>query len=107
MAIKYYDIDQDPFEDLELTEEDMDRIITAIHSNTVDDITGEEILYVMNLMFEEMACRMQTVEGTLVIQQGTSVTVARLAPTQQDRVQFLGPLPNLGECYGSYSFKSN
>jgi len=68
MAIKYYDIDQDPFEDLELTEEDMDRIITAIHSNTVDDITGEEILYVMNLMFEEMACRMQTVEGTLVIQ---------------------------------------
>tara|TARA_B100001027_G_C16215785_1_gene307389 strand:- start:268 stop:474 length:207 start_codon:yes stop_codon:yes gene_type:complete len=68
MAIKYYDIDQDPFEDLELTEEDMDRIITAIHSNTVDDITSEEILYVMNLMFEEMACRMQTVEGTLVIQ---------------------------------------
>ena len=46
----------------------MDRIITAIHSNTVDDITSEEILYVMNLMFEEMACRMQTVEGTLVIQ---------------------------------------
>ena len=41
MAIKYYDIDQDPFEDLELTEEDMDRIITAIHSNTVDDITSE------------------------------------------------------------------
>lgn len=27
--------------------------------------------------------------------QGTSVTVARLAPTQQDRVQFLGPLPKL------------
>ena len=31
MAVEYYDIDQDPFEDLVLSEEDMDRIIQAIN----------------------------------------------------------------------------
>ena len=68
MAIEYYDIDQDPFEDLVLREEDMDRIIQAINDNNVDDISTEELLYVMNLMYDEMATRLQTVEGSLVLQ---------------------------------------
>tara|TARA_B100000161_G_C33320761_1_gene311326 strand:+ start:124 stop:330 length:207 start_codon:yes stop_codon:yes gene_type:complete len=68
MAIEYYDIDQDPFEDLVLSEEDMDRIIQAINNNNVDDISTEELLYVMNLMYDEMATRLQTVEGSLVLQ---------------------------------------
>tara|TARA_B100000282_G_C31493190_1_gene381310 strand:+ start:147 stop:353 length:207 start_codon:yes stop_codon:yes gene_type:complete len=68
MAIEYYDIDQDPFEDLVLSEEDMDRIIQAINDNNVDDISTEELLYVMNLMYDEMATRLQTVEGSLVLQ---------------------------------------
>ena len=66
--INYYDIDQDPFEDLVLSEEDMDRIIQAINDNNVDDISTEELLYVMNLMYDEMATRLQTVEGSLVLQ---------------------------------------
>ena len=68
MAVEYYDIDQDPFEDLVLSEEDMDRIIQAINNNNVDDISTEELLYVMNLMYDEMATRLQTVEGSLVLQ---------------------------------------
>jgi hypothetical protein len=68
MAIEYYDIDQDPFEDLVLSEEDMDRIIQAINNNNVDDVSTEELLYVMNLMYDEMATRLQTVEGSLVLQ---------------------------------------
>ena len=68
MAIEYYDIDQDPFEDLVLSEEDMDRIIQAINDNNVDDVSTEELLYVMNLMYDEMATRLQTVEGSLVLQ---------------------------------------
>lgn len=68
MAIEYYDIDQDPFEDLVLSEEDMDRIIQAINDNNVNDISTEELLYVMNLMYDEMATRLQTVEGSLVLQ---------------------------------------
>ncbi len=68
MAVEYYDIDQDPFEDLVLSEEDMDRIIQAINDNNVDDISTEELLYVMNLMYDEMATRLQTVEGSLVLQ---------------------------------------
>ena len=68
MAIEYYDIDQDPFEDLVLSEEDMDRIIQAINDNNVDDISTEDLLYVMNLMYDEMASRLQTVEGSLVLQ---------------------------------------
>ncbi len=68
MAVEYYDIDQDPFEDLVLSEEDMDRIIQAINDNNVDDISNEELLYVMNLMYDEMATRLQTVEGSLVLQ---------------------------------------
>ena len=68
MAIEYYDIDQDPFEDLVLSEEDMDRIIQAINDKTAADISNEELLYVMNLMYDEMATRLQTVEGSLVLQ---------------------------------------
>ena len=46
----------------------MDRIIQAINDNNVDDISTEELLYVMNLMYDEMATRLQTVEGSLVLQ---------------------------------------
>lgn len=68
MSLKYYNLDQDPYEDLALTEDDMERIIKAINENNTDEISLEEINYVLNLLYDQVASDLQTVDGSLILQ---------------------------------------
>jgi len=68
MSLKYYNLDRDPYEDLALTEDDMERIIKAINENNTDEISLEEINYVLNLLYDQVASDLQTVDGSLVLQ---------------------------------------
>lgn len=68
MALKYYDLDQNPYGNLNLTDEDMDRIIEAINDNNAENISLEEINYVLNILYDRTASELQTVEGSLLLQ---------------------------------------
>jgi hypothetical protein len=68
MALKYYDLDQNPYGDLNLTDEDMDRIIEAINDNNAENISLEEINYVLNILYDRTTSELQTVEGSLLLQ---------------------------------------
>ena len=68
MTLKYYDLDQNPYEDLDLSDEDMDRIIEAINDDNAKNISLEEINYVLNILYDRTVSELQTVEGSLLLQ---------------------------------------
>jgi|DEB0MinimDraft_6_1074348.scaffolds.fasta_scaffold212571_1 hypothetical protein len=68
MTLKYYDLDQNPYEDLDLSDEDMDRIIEAINDDNAENISLEEINYVLNILYDRTVSELQTVEGSLLLQ---------------------------------------
>lgn len=68
MSLKYYNLDQNPYEDLDLSDEDMDRIIEAINDDNAGNISLEEINYVLSILYDRTVSELQTVEGSLLLQ---------------------------------------